>query len=100
MLDNLHAGHLELWRLNYGVKQFRPICLVNVIYKIITKTLTLRLTTVIDKVISPFQIAFIPSRNILEGIVILREVMHDLRSSNSAGVFIKLDFEKTYDKVS
>lgn len=84
MHDNLHAGHLELWRLNYGViilppkvkpattiKQFRPICVLNVIYKIITKALTLRLTIVVSKVISPFKIAFIPGRNILEGVVIL-----------------------------
>jgi len=84
MLDNLHAGHLELWRLNYGViillpkvkpattiKQFRPICLLNIIYKIITKALTLRLTIVVSKVISPFKIAFLPGRNILEGVVIL-----------------------------
>lgn len=67
MLDKLHEGSLELWRLNYGVvillpkvkpalniKQFRPICLLNVIYKIITKTLTMRLTTVAGKVVSPF----------------------------------------------
>jgi hypothetical protein len=113
MLDKLHAGQLELWRLNYGViillpkvkpainiKQFRPICLLNVIYKIITKTLTLRLTAVIDKVISPFQTAFIPGRNILDGVVILQEAMHGLRSSKSSGVIIKLDFEKAYDKVN
>jgi hypothetical protein len=113
MLDCLHTGHLELWRLNYGViillpkvkpatsiKQFRLICLLNVIYKIITKTLTLRITSVIDKVISPFQTAFIPGRNILEGVVILQEVMHEVRTSKSSGVFIKLDFEKAYDKVN
>ena len=112
MLDCLHAGTLELWRLNYGViillpkvklatniKQFRPICPLNVIYKIITKTLTMRLTSVIDKVISPYQTAFIPGRNILEGVVILQEVMHEVRSSKSSGVFIKLDFGKAYDKV-
>ena len=59
MLDELHSGSLDLWRLNYGVitllpkirqtnniKQFRPICLLNVIYKIITKVLSLRLTKV------------------------------------------------------
>lgn len=82
MLDNLHAGHLELWRLNYGViillpkvkpatniKQFRPICLLNVIYKIISNTLTLRLTSIVSNVISPFQTIFIPSRNILEVIL-------------------------------
>jgi len=80
MLDRLFEGQLELWRLNYGViiliprvkpavnvKQFRPICLMNVIYKIVTKTLTIRLTSVIDKVISPYQTAFILGQNILEG---------------------------------
>lgn len=67
MLHNLHKGSLELWRLNYGViillpkvkpatniKQFRPICLLNVIYKIITKVLTIRLKRVVDKLISPY----------------------------------------------
>ena len=84
MLDKLHSGHLELWRLNYGViillpkvkpathiKQFRPICLLNVIYKIITKVLTIRLTKVVDKLISPYQTTFIPGHNILEGVVIV-----------------------------
>lgn len=50
MLSKLHKGEPDLARLNYGVislipkikgavniKQFRPICLLNVIYKIITK---------------------------------------------------------------
>jgi hypothetical protein len=33
--------------------------------------LTLRLTAVVSKVISPYQTAFAPGRNILEGVVIL-----------------------------
>lgn len=100
--------------LNYGVtilipkikhatlaKQFRLICLLNVIYKIITKVLTNRLTTVVDKVISPFQTAFLPGRrNILVGIVIFQEVLHELNVTKTAVVTIKLDFEKAYDKVS
>jgi hypothetical protein len=113
MLDKLHNGHLELWRLNYGViillpkvkpathiKQFRPICLLNVIYKIITKVLTIRLTHVVDKLISPYQTAFIPGCNILEGVVIVQEVLHELRITKKPGVILKLDFEKAYDKVS
>lgn len=113
MLDDLHEGCLELWRLNNGViilipktkpatniKQFRPVYLLNAIYKIITKVLTLRLTDVIGKVISPFQTAFIPERNILEGVVIIQEVLHELRISKTAGVIVKLDFVKAYDKVS
>lgn len=70
------------------------------IYKIITKVLTIRLTAVIDKVISPFQTAFIPGRNILEDVIILQEILHELRVSKSSGVIIKLDFEKAYGKVS
>jgi hypothetical protein len=113
MLDELHEGQLDLWRLNYGViillpkvkpatniKQFRPICLLNVIYKIITKILTIRLTTVVDKVVSKYQTAFIPGRNILEGVIILQEVLHELRVTKKSGVTLKLDFEKAYDKVS
>jgi hypothetical protein len=109
MLDKLHSNQLELWRLNYGVivllpkvkpavniKQFRLICLLNVIYKIITKVLTIRLTAIVNKVISPFQIAFIPGRDILEGVVILQEVPHELRISKRSGVILKLDFEKAY----
>lgn len=83
-----------------NIKQFRPICLLNVIYKIITKVLTIRLTAVAGKVISQCQTAFIPGRNILEGVVIIQEFLHDLRHSKTAGVILKLDFEKAYDKVS
>jgi len=32
-------------------------------------------------------------------VVILQEVLHDLRATKSSGVIIKLDFEKAYDKV-
>jgi hypothetical protein len=93
---------IELWGNNLlpkvkpatSIRQFRPIYLLNVIYKIITKTLTLRLTAVINKVISPFQTAFIPRRNILEGVVILQEVLQELRVTKNSGVIIKLDFEK------
>ena len=52
MLDDLHVGSLNTDRINYGVifllpkvveaktiKQYRPICLQNVILKILTKTI-------------------------------------------------------------
>lgn len=73
-------GELELKRLNYGVitlipkikdantiKQFRPICLINVTFKIITKLLAVRLGNVANKIINENQTAFIKERNILGG---------------------------------
>jgi len=113
MLCDLHNGSLDLLRLIYGViilipklklpnniKQFRPICLLNLVYKIITKVLTLRLTEVVDRVISKNQTAFITWRSILDGVVILQEVVHELKRTKQEGIILKLDFEKAYDRVS
>jgi hypothetical protein len=52
--------------------------LLNVVYKIITKALTLRLNKIANKIISPNQTAFIPGRYILDGVVIIHEVLHEL----------------------
>jgi hypothetical protein len=38
--------------------------------------------------------AFIPSRNILEGVVILRETIHELHRKKMDGALFKIDFEK------
>jgi hypothetical protein len=51
------------------------------------------------KLISETQTAFVPGRYIMEGVVILIEVLHELRVKNHKGVILKLDFEKAYDKV-
>jgi hypothetical protein len=113
MFRDLHRGTLNLSRLNYGmislipktkeannIRQYRPICLLNVDYKWFTKVLTMRLTPFAGKLISETQTAFIPGRYILEGVVILHETLHELRVSKVPGVILKLDFEKAYDKVS
>ena len=54
----------------------------------------------VGRVVSNFQTAFIPGRNILEGVVILQEVMHELKDKKTSGVIIKLDFEKAYDRAN
>jgi hypothetical protein len=99
---------VPLFSLNFGVitlipklqevnviQQYRPICLLNVSFKIFTKVATNRLNMVADKVISPTQTTFMRGRNILEGIVIL----HELHRKNLSGIIFKIDFEKDYDKV-
>jgi hypothetical protein len=112
MLDLLFEGRLDLWRINYGVislipkvkdantiKAFRPICLLNVCFKLITKILTNRLTLVAHNVIGESQTAFIPGRFILDGVIILHEVLHEVKKTHQSGIILKLDFEKAYDKV-
>lgn len=64
MVQDFSKNQLDLSRLNYGaitlipkikdainVKQFRPICLLNVSFKIFTNLLLNRLSPFMDKVI-------------------------------------------------
>ena len=60
----------------------------------------MRLTKVASRAISKMQTAFIPDRNILEGVVILHETLHSLKAQKEEGIILKLDFEKAYDRVS
>ena len=112
MFHDLHNGDLPLFNLNFGVitflpktqeaskiQQYRPICLLNVSFKIFTKVATIRVNSVADNIISPSQTAFMRGRNILEGVVILHETVHELDRKNQSGVIFKIDFEKAYDKV-
>jgi len=52
-----------------------------------------------QSVVRPTQNAFMPGRNILEGVVILHETIHELHKKKLDGVVFKVDFEKAYDKV-
>jgi hypothetical protein len=58
-----------------------------------------RLTGIAEELIRPSQTAFMPRRNIMEGVVILHETIHELHRKKMNGVILKLDFEKAYDKV-
>ncbi|GKB57250.1 RNA-directed DNA polymerase, eukaryota [Tanacetum coccineum] len=81
------------------VFDFRPISLIGCQYKIIGKILVNRLSKVIGSVISPEQSAFIKGRNILDGPLILNEVMAWIRKRKQALMVFKVDFEKAFDSL-
>ena len=58
-----------------------------------------RVSSIAHKVIRPTQSAFIPGRNILEGVVVLHETIHEIKRKKLDGVLFKIYFEKAYDKV-
>jgi hypothetical protein len=53
-----------------------------------------------QNVIQPTQSTFMPGRNILEGVVVLHETIHELHRKKLDGVIFKIDFGKAYDKVN
>jgi hypothetical protein len=52
------------------------------------------------KIVSPSQTAFIPGRNIMEGVVVPHEMIHEIYRKKMNWVILKIDFEKIYDKVN
>jgi hypothetical protein len=112
LFTKFHKGNLPLYSLNFRtiillpksaeatrIHQCRPICLLNVSFMIFMKVITNRLAGVAQRVIQPNQLTFLPGRNIMEGVIILHENIHELRRKKKSGVILKLDFEKAYDKV-
>jgi hypothetical protein len=83
-----------------NVKQYMPICLLNVFYKIFTKVLAIRLMEVAEDIINKTQTTFIKNRFALEGVLMLHEVVHELEIKKQRGVIMKVDFEKAYDKMN
>jgi hypothetical protein len=82
------------------IHQYRPVCLLNVSFKVFTNVGTNRVTTIAESVVQPTQTAFMPGRHILEGVFILHETIHELYRKSMDGVLFKIYFEKAYDKVN
>jgi len=79
-----------------SLKEFRPISLLDSLYKLLSKVLAERLAKVMPSVISNSQSALLKGRHLMDGVVVINEVA-DL--ANRECLILKVDFEKAYDSV-
>ncbi|KAI0498690.1 hypothetical protein KFK09_019586 [Dendrobium nobile] len=80
---------------------FRPISLCNVFYKLISKLLANRLSILLPKIISPFQMGFVKGRSIADNILLAQELCQDLDIKVRGGnMVMKLDIAKAYDNIN
>lgn len=85
-----------------SMKDWRPIALCNVLYKIIAKVLANRLKQVLLHCISDNQSAFVPGRSILDNAMVAIEVLHFMKAKTRGDdryVALKLDISKAYDRM-
>jgi hypothetical protein len=113
ILNDFTLGRVDISWLNFGIlsllpkvtgadsiKLFRPIALINVVSKFISKAFAIRLALIAHRTISLAQTTFIKGRCLLDGALALHEIIDELKSANHKAVILKLDFEKAYDRVS
>uniref|UniRef100_A0A8I7B4Y0 Reverse transcriptase domain-containing protein n=1 Tax=Hordeum vulgare subsp. vulgare TaxID=112509 RepID=A0A8I7B4Y0_HORVV len=82
------------------LKDFRPISLCKVVYKIVSKCMVNRLRPLLAELISENQSAFIPGRLITDNSIIAFECIHHIQSvkeNSPALCAYKLDLSKAYD---
>ncbi|KAE8808716.1 hypothetical protein D1007_14799 [Hordeum vulgare] len=112
MFHEFYIGTLDMDMINYGVitlipklvgaaeiRQFRPITVINVLTRIFAKVCATRLSRVAERIAHPLQSAFLKGRKIHDEILALHKVVHEVASKGMKGVFLKLDFQKAYDRL-
>ena len=82
------------------IENWRPISLLNIDYKIMSKCLAERLKKVIEKLVSKSQYGFIGGRNINDAVRTILDIADESNLNNKQGMLLALDFQKAFDSLS
>ena len=82
------------------IRNWRPISLLNVVYKIGSTCIANRIKTVLPKLIHSDQTGFVKGRYIGDNLRLIYDLMHLLDENNCPGLLVSIDFEKAFDSVN
>jgi len=82
-----------------ALKDYRPICLLGTLYKLLSKVLARRLVVAMETIISTSQSLFLKGRNFLDGVIMVNEIMDFMKRTKGQVFILKVDFEKANDSV-
>ena len=81
------------------LKNWRPISLLNVDYKILAKALVNRMTKFLPLLIDEDQTGYVKQRFISNNIRIIEDIMIYTKQNNVKGIMLTIDFEKAVDSL-
>ena len=91
---------LHKHRERSNLANWRPISLLCVDYKIITKALAKRMVPALGEIIHPNQTCDIPNRSINNNLWLLRDLIDYATGKQDTAIIFSLDQEKAFDRVS
>ena len=84
----------------YELKNWRPISLLTVDYKILSKAITNRLKPAMPLIIGEEQSCGVPHRNIHENLMVLRDTIDYVNWENLEAAVVSIDQEKAFDRIN
>ena len=81
------------------LENLRPISLLNVDYKILTKVIAKRIEKVLPTLINPDQTGYVKGRYIGENVRLISDLMHYADKLKQKGIAVFLDFKKAFDSI-
>ena len=81
------------------LSNWRPITLLNIDYKIVSKAIAKRLEAVLPTIVHTDKTGFIKGQYIGENIRLINDVMEYTKIENKGGILTSLDFKKAFDSL-
>ena len=81
------------------LKNWQPISLLNIDYKILSKALTNPLSKVLTSIVGEDQTCSVPGRTIFDNLALFRDTLDYINLTDETGILVSLDQEKAFDRV-
>ena len=82
------------------LKNWRPISLLNVVYKIASGAITKRIKSVLPLIINMDQTGFMADRSSSDSIRLVYDVLKYAYKNKKPGILLLIDFEKAFDSIA
>ena len=82
-----------------ALSNWRPITLLNLDYKIVSKVIAKRLEKVLPLLVCPDQSGFVKGRYMGQNIRLVNDILEQTKLQGIPGILLQLDFQKAFDTI-